>query len=146
MADALRPRGVFILDMSFAVETTSNTDFPSEEWAMRRKNIEVIAAKDKIVVKDNARAKSMILDWGGSYRRYTSGKLIDLVKQSRVFTVEAWHPEVRRTEEGISVFDIDYQQDPPLIGRAMVILKRLDRLDRRIRSLRYGYQLDTACQ
>lgn len=125
VAHVLRPGGPYILDMAFEDRIAPDLESPSEEWTMRRGNVEVRAESGRIYVQDGDRGIRMVLDWGENLRRYRSATFIELVRQSGVFAVEAWYPQTRKTKDGISIFDIQQWEQPPLIGRTMVALKRL---------------------
>ena len=126
IANVLRPGGTYILDMAFENYNVCDVESSDDGWVMCRGNIEVRAEGEKIYVEDIGRATNMILNWGEStLRKYSSGEFINLVKKTGAFAIEAWYPQARESNEGISIFDIEYRKEPPVTGRAMVVLKHL---------------------
>ncbi|MDP6439166.1 MAG: class I SAM-dependent methyltransferase [Candidatus Brocadiia bacterium] len=126
MAVALRPGGVYVLEIEFAAGAgeAHSTPAEGEEWSMCRGGIEVRAEGDGISVGDRGRGIQLRLDWGVKLRRYTGPAFAALVERSGAFEIAAWHPEAGRDDEGVSFFDFDHVQHAPAAGRAMVILRR----------------------
>ncbi len=126
IANVLRLGGTYILDMAFEESSVRDVESSEDGWVMHRGNIKVRTEGEKIYVEDTGRAINMILSWGSEskLRKYSSGEFINLVKKTSAFAIEAWHPPAQKTKEGVDIFDIEHRKDPPVTGRAMVVLKR----------------------
>jgi len=125
MARALRPGGVYVMDMAFA-----NRDLPKArpsvgEWTMTRDGVTVAAVDDVIRVDDPAAGGKLTLDWGDApLREYTCESFIRLVGDWGAYAMDAYYPVARTSEDGVGIFDVRCRKDPPLVGRAMVALRR----------------------
>jgi hypothetical protein len=124
VAEALKPGGLYILDLVFDPASGAG-ESDIDEWTMCRGSVEVSAARGKIIVADDARRTRPTLDWGGALRAYTSTQLTELLKQSGVFALEACYPECRKTTDGISLFDLHPTTPALLSSRMMVVLRRI---------------------
>jgi len=119
---ALRPGGIYILDVHFERKRMPRRANPAERWTMQRGDIEVASRGGVIAVRDGRR--SLELGWGVPLRRYSAAHFLGLVEKSRRFRVEAWHPEARKRGGGISTFDVRRIRAPGT-GRGMIVLRRL---------------------
>jgi len=126
MTRAVRHGGVYVLDMAFAAPDAPEITPSVGTWTMKRGGITVSAEEDKVRVEDLDRGIGMVVGWGeGPLREYTSEHFCRLVEAVGAFAVTGWHPVHRTTEDGISVFDVRCQTRPPVVGRTMVVLKRV---------------------
>lgn len=122
MEAALRSGGVYVLDMDFlasAEEAPATTDQP---WEMTQGNVTVRVEDDAVYVNDDGVTR--VLAWGreGHLRGYTSAAFAQRV-QAAGFRTESWHPETSRVT-GVSEFSVDDSVEAPVVGRAMVVLRR----------------------
>jgi len=125
VADALTSDGVYILDMAFADPTAPDAQPQFDQWRMRRGDITVSADGDRVSVQDGARGVAIVLDWGEqALREYTSAGFCALVEKSGVLSVVAWYPPAGESVDGATLFDVARSAAPPVVGRAMVVLKR----------------------
>jgi len=122
MATALRPGGVYVLDLGFASEVRPDAPTTDETWEESRGEITVRAENEGVFVTDAGRP--VALRWGAEthLRAVTSQWFEDRLLGR--FTIESWHPESGRTNEGVSQWRLDVRTDPPVLGRAMVVLRR----------------------
>jgi len=128
VAGVLRDGGVYILDMFFQ-ERAGNAGQPAgENWFMRRDGVEVRLDGQKVHVEDARAGRRLTLkaDWpaASALRPYSGEAFANLLGQSGSFVLEAWYPEAGRSAEGISIFEVARPAAPPMVGRAMVVLKR----------------------
>ncbi len=122
-AAALKPGGVYILDLSFEAPGEDQGE-EMDQWVMRRGPIEVAARLEGIEVMDDARGTSLALEWGPELRPYTVAAFAALVEESGPLALESCHPEVGQTEDEISYFEIERTIPSPVPGRSMVVLRR----------------------
>lgn len=124
ISEALRPGGVYVLDLeTCAVEDAAPTT-TDEEWEMERDGVTVRATDDAVHVKDGAGER--VLAWGAEIhlRTYTPRTFAGRVAAVPELTIESWHPESGCNPEGVSLFDVPGHPGPGEPGRAMVVLRR----------------------
>lgn len=128
VAGALRGDGVYVLDMAFVDETKAADKPPSEKWAMRRGGVECRTDGERVYVEDADTGRRLTLEagWSGSsaLRAWSSRAFMNLLGRSNTFTLEAWYPEAGKSENGISIFDVERPGRLPMVGRGMVVLRR----------------------
>ena len=124
VAAALRPGGVYALDMEFLSREVAATTTVNEAWEMQRGPVVVRASDEAVYVDDGGRKLS--LPWAASthLRGYTPSAFMEVVEASRVFRSEAWHPELQQSSD-VSEFDPEPASAGPVEGRAMVVLRRI---------------------
>jgi SAM-dependent methyltransferase len=124
MADALRPGGVYVLDLEFLANEEAPSSTTDEAWEMTADGITVRAENEAVEVIDHGVRR--LLAWGeeGHLRGYTSAAFEQRVAAAGRFSIESWHPEWSRAT-GVSEFRLDHTTQPPLAGRAMVVLRRI---------------------
>jgi SAM-dependent methyltransferase len=124
IAAALRAGGVYVLDLDFDAVVPSEAQTTGEIWEESRGNLTVRAENDAVYVDDAGTHR--VLPWatGSHLRCVTSGWLEDRVDSAGQFTIESWHPESGRTAAGVSQWSLDVRGDPPVFGRAIVVLRR----------------------
>lgn len=124
MAHALRPGGIYVLDMEFLGAADTPAITTDEDWEMERDGVTVRAEDEAVRVFDGGRF--LTLPWGEEVhlRGYTSEAFVARVEASGRFAIDSWHPEAGRNGEGVSLFDIDHRAGSPVVGRAMVVLRR----------------------
>jgi SAM-dependent methyltransferase len=125
MGRALRPGGIYILDMEFVGAQTSDATTTDEEWEMTRGSVTVRATDAAVLVNDDGAHHRIA--WGEEIHLlgYTAQALIDRVNANGSFSIEAWHPEAGRGSEGVSRFSVDECAELPAVGRTLVVLRRI---------------------
>lgn len=123
MAAALQPGGVYVLDMSFLSSPEEPTITTDESWEMTRGSVTVRAENDAVYVNDNGVAQ--VLAWGreAHLRGYTATAFGQRVDAAVDLKIESWYPESSRAT-GVSEFSVDDPATAPVVGRAMVVLRR----------------------
>jgi len=125
MAAALRPGGVYVLDLAFQASAggapVTTTD---EGWQMTRGAVTVRGENDAVYVTDAAVERR--LAWGpeAHLRGYTARAFAARVAACPDFSIESWHPESSRAT-GVSGFSALGAAGGPALGRAMVVLRRM---------------------
>ena len=124
MAGALRAGAPYILDMAFLKDAGAEVITTEESWEMSRGTVHVRGENDAVYVDDDG-VRTMI-PWGeeSHLRGYTSETFAELIRASGQFVVETIHPEAGRNAEGVSVFELDVRAALPVVGRALVVLRR----------------------
>ena len=122
MTRALRPRGVYVLDLELRADSEAPAKTTDEAWTMMRDNVEVRANDDGVRVTDDG--VELALSWGVEthLRGYTPQGFVDRVAAVPDLAIESWHPESGR-EGDASVFD-QTGQAAAVTGRTMVVLRR----------------------
>jgi SAM-dependent methyltransferase len=123
VADALRPGGPYVLDLTFGTSGEAEDDL--DEWTLARGGIEVRATPHGVDVRDRARGLELSLDWHERLRAYAPRAFEALVAASGRFSVAACYPESGRAADDISTFDLETPSELPAEGRAMVVLQSL---------------------
>lgn len=122
IAAALRPGGVYVLDMYFQAdaEPVFTTD---QSWEMARGAITVRGEDEAVFVNDGGVEHE--LAWGveAHLRGYTVEAFAACVGAADGLRIESFHPETTRAT-GVSEFDVDRATETPVAGRAMVVLRR----------------------
>jgi SAM-dependent methyltransferase len=123
MADALRPGGIYVLDLEFLANEVEPSLTTDEAWEMTEDGITVRAENEAVEVIDDGIRR--LLAWGeeGHLRGYTSAAFEQRVAAAGRLSIESWHPEWSRAT-GVSEFRVDHTTQPPVVGRAMVVLRR----------------------
>ena len=126
MADALRPGGVYVIDLGLACTGCAAEAMAEErrEWSIRRDGVSARATGGKVLLEDSERGVRLTLGWGRELRRLSGDGFARLLARSEAFDVVAWHPEARCDEDGVSVFDLNCAESTPPTGRVMVALRR----------------------
>jgi hypothetical protein len=90
---------------------------------MRRGNVTVRATNDAVYVNDDGVEHS--LAWGREayLRGYTASAFAERIDTAIDLKIESWHPESSRAA-GVSEFSVRDFATPPVVGRAMVGLRR----------------------
>ena len=123
MAAALRPGGVYVLDLAFQASEDEPPHTTDEGWEMTRGEVTVRGDNDAVTVIDAGAQRR--LAWGpeAHLRGYTASAFAARVAASPDFALESWHPEVSRAT-GVSEFSVEGESREPVVGRAMVVLRR----------------------
>jgi len=123
MAAALRPGGVYVLDLTLLASADEPADTTDEGWEMTRGDVTVRGENDAVTVSDAGRERR--LAWGpeAHLRGYTASAFAARVAACPAFALESWHPESSR-ETGVSEFHLDAHAGGSVVGRAMVVLRR----------------------
>jgi SAM-dependent methyltransferase len=120
---AIRPRGVYVLDLTFVDDVDARPVTTSESWEMSEGDVTVRADDERIRVNDAGRVST--LAWGveSHLRNYTPARFREVVAAASAFDVESIHPESGRAT-GVSEFALDPATSDPAPGRAMIVLRR----------------------
>lgn len=123
MAGALRPGGVYVLDLDLLSDADEIAITTDESWDMTRGGVTVRAENDGVHVDDGGERR--VLEWGpeAHLRGYTWSAFADRVANVPSWEIEACFPETARDE--VSQFDSDAPANPPVAGRTMVLLRRV---------------------
>jgi hypothetical protein len=123
MAAALRPGGVYVLDLTFAAGAGEPAVTTEEAWEMTRGGV-TVRADDRAVRVDDTGVEH-VLAWGhdAHLRAYTVAAFAARVEAVPALQIESWHPETTRAS-GVSEFPLEGTSEPPIAGRTMVVLHR----------------------
>jgi len=123
MAAALRPGGVYVLDLAFQARSGAPVTTTDEGWEMTRCAVTVRGENDAVYVSDAGAQRC--LAWGAEVhlRGYTASAFAERVGARPAFAIESWHPESSRAT-GVSEFCVEGVSAGPVVGRAMVVLRR----------------------
>ncbi len=123
MAAALRPGGVYVLDLAFLAHADEGVETTDEGWEMTRGDVTVRGENDGVTVTDSGVERR--LAWGAEahLRGYTASSFAERVGACRDLALESWHPESSRAT-GVSEFSVEGEAREPVVGRAMVVLRR----------------------
>jgi SAM-dependent methyltransferase len=122
VAAALRPRGVYVLDLDFAASLDDLSPHTDQPWEMTDGKVTVRAEEAGIVVDDDGARRRLI--WGEHrLRNYTSATFARRVAAVEGLAIESWHPEAHRGGE-MSEWSVERTAEPPIVGRTMVVLRR----------------------
>jgi SAM-dependent methyltransferase len=123
MAAALRPGGVYVLDLEFVARAEDVALTTDESWEMTRGPVTVRAENDAVYVHDDG--VDLVLAWRrqAHLRAYTVEAFRDRVEAVDDLALESWHPEWTRAT-GVSEFRVDPSATAPEAGRVMVVLRR----------------------
>jgi hypothetical protein len=123
VATALRPGGVYVLDLAFQAEAGEPVATTDEGWEMTRGAVTVRGENDAVTVEDAG--VTLRLAWGqeAHLRGYTASAFAERVRVCPGLALESWHPEVGRAT-GVSEFRLDAGAAAPRAGRTMVVLRR----------------------
>jgi SAM-dependent methyltransferase len=122
IAAALRPGGVYVLDLAFLESEEETAVTTDEGWEMTGDGVTVRAENDGITVLEAGATRR--LAWGAEahLRGYTVSGFAARVAACPAFALESWHPESGRAT-GVSEFG-SAPSARPAAGRAMVVLRR----------------------
>lgn len=123
MAAALRSGGVYVLDLAFQASAGAPVTTTDEGWELTRGAVTVRGENDAVYVTDAGARRR--LAWGAEahLRGYTASSFAERVGACPDFAIESWHPESSRAT-GVSEFGVSGQASGPVVGRAMVVLRR----------------------
>jgi SAM-dependent methyltransferase len=122
-AAALRPGGVYVLDLGFQASAGEPVVTTDEGWQMTRGELTVRGENDAVYVTDAGVERR--LAWGpeAHLRGYTTRAFADRVGACPDFEIESWHPESSRAT-GVSEFSVEGCAGGSVVGRAMVVLRK----------------------
>ena len=122
VAACLRPRGVYILDLSFDA-VLGAAAVTSEAWEMTRGAVTVRADNDVVHVSDDGVERALAWGHEAHLRPYTTDTFIGALLRTGDFDCESWHPETSRAT-GVSEFSVASARRP-IAGRSMVVLRKI---------------------
>jgi SAM-dependent methyltransferase len=122
VAAALRPGGVYVLDLGLLANEAEPAVTTDEGWEMSDGDVSVRAENDGITVFEAGAVRR--LAWGAEahLRGYTVGDFAARVAACPAFALESWHPECGRAT-GVSEWRFAPSTDARA-GRVMVVLRR----------------------
>lgn len=124
LAAALRPEGVYVLDLEIQERASTPSVTNTESWSMTRANVTVHASEDAVRVDDAGVFRALRRGRDVHLRPTTAAAFTERVAASGAFHIEGWLPESGRDAEGVSRFDPSVPQPVPRAGRALVVLRR----------------------
>jgi SAM-dependent methyltransferase len=123
MATALRPGGVYVLDVAFVATEGDPSHTTDEGWEMTRGSVTVRGENDAVYVTDGGVQRRLAWGSGAHLRNYTVSAFAARVGACSNLEIESWHPEVSRAT-GVSEFSLEPESRTGVVGRAMVVLRR----------------------
>jgi SAM-dependent methyltransferase len=123
IATALQPGGVYVLDLTFLSSDDEPPITTDESWEMMRGRVSVRATNDAVYVNDDGVEQCFAWGQEAHLRGYTAIAFAERVDTVVELKIESWHPESTRAT-GVSEFSIDDPVMAPVVGRAMVVLRR----------------------
>jgi hypothetical protein len=123
MAAALRPGGVYVLDLAFLAREGEEPRTTDEGWEMTRGDVTVRGENEGVTVIEAGAERR--LAWGpeAHLRGYTAAAFAARVRACPALAIESWHPEASRAT-GVSEFALEGHAGGDVVGRAMVVLRR----------------------
>ena len=122
VARALRPGGVYVLDLGLLADETQPTVTTDEGWEMRRGGVTVRADDDGITVLEGGAVRRLAWGAGAHLRGYTAAAFAARVAACPAFALESWHPEAGRPA-GVSEFLVE-PKGALGSGRGMAVLRK----------------------
>lgn len=122
VAAALRPGGVYVLDLGLLASDAQPAVTTDEGWEMSRDGVTVRADDDGITVLESGASLRLAWGDGAHLRGYTAEALAARVAACPDFALESWHPESGRAT-GVSEFRVE-PAAALAPGRGMLVLRR----------------------
>jgi SAM-dependent methyltransferase len=123
VAAALRPGGVYVLDVAFVAAEGEPSHTTDEGWEMTRGDVTVRGENDGVTVSEAGVQRRLAWGRGPHLRNYTWRAFAERIGACPGFAFESWHPETSRAN-GVSEFEVEGRAGRPGVGRAMVVLRR----------------------
>jgi len=124
MASALRPEGLYLIDLGLNEKGTSPQDLSQVDWLKDGPKWSVHAVGGRVLVESHGGEVLESLEWESIPLEYEPAHFFSLVDRDKDWEVLACYPEADATEEGISLFDLSVEGLEGDEDRAMVLLKR----------------------
>jgi SAM-dependent methyltransferase len=123
VAAALRPGGVYVLDIAFVATEGEPSHTTDAGWEMSRGGVTVRGDNDGVTVSEGGVERR--LAWGAEahLRNYTARAFGERIGACPDLAIESWHPESSR-DTGVSEFALEGRAEAPAVGRTMVVLRR----------------------
>jgi SAM-dependent methyltransferase len=122
MARALRPGGVYVLDLAFIEKDGDPVRTTGDSWEMTEGDVTVQGDDSGVYVTDAGAPLRLAWSAGTHLRGYTAKALAERVGACPGLEIESWHPE-RSRATGVSEFSEAGTRELP-VGRTMVVLRR----------------------
>jgi SAM-dependent methyltransferase len=122
MAKALRPGGVYALDLAFVAKEGDPVRTTGDSWEMTRGEVTVEADDSGVRVTDSGVPLRLAWSAGAHLRGYTAQAFAERVRACPGLEIEGWYRELSR-DTGVSEFSDVASRELP-VGRAMVVLRR----------------------
>lgn len=123
VAAALRPGGVYVLDVAFVATEGEASHTTDEGWEMSQGDVTVRGENDGVIVNEGGTQRRLAWRRGPHLRNYTSSAFGERIGACPDLAIESWHPESSRAT-GVSEFCVEGVSAGPVVGRAMVVLRR----------------------
>ncbi len=123
MAAALRPCGVYVIDLGFLRSADDPVTTTSEGWEVTRGEVTVRGENEGVAVTEAGITRSLAWGAGSHLRGYTTSSFVERVGACPEFAIESWHPAASGAA-GDSAFSIEGQPAAAIVRRAMVVLRR----------------------
>jgi SAM-dependent methyltransferase len=123
MAAALRPAGVYVIDLGFLRSADEPVTTTSEGWQVTRGEVTVRGENEGVTVTEAGITRSLAWGPGAHLRGYTTSAFAERVAACPEFSLESWHPAASGAA-GDSGFSLEGQPAAAIVRRAMVVLRR----------------------
>ena len=123
MSAALRPCGVYVIDLGFLRSADEPVTTTSEGWEVTRGEVTVRGENEGVTVTEAGITRSLAWGTGAHLRGYTTSAFAERVGACPEFALESWHPAASGAA-GDSAFSIEGQPVAAIVRRAMVVLRR----------------------
>lgn len=124
IAGVLNEDGLYLIDLGLHPHKTTALDVKNIEWGMESEGIVVEAIDGMVHVQDPELSTPLCFSWDAIPLEFYWPHFKQLIEDSKVFTIEAFYPEVGQNDMGISLFNTDTEGVQPDCERAMVLLRK----------------------
>jgi len=124
VAAALRPGGVYVLDLGFVQNAGDPVTTTSESWEETRDGVTVRGENKGVTVIEASVRRHLAWGTGDHLRGYTTRTFAERVAACPGFALESWHPAASEAA-GDTRFSISGQPPAAVLRRAMVVLRRI---------------------
>ncbi len=123
MAAALRPGGIYVLDLGFLKNANDPVTTTTEGWEVTRGDVTVRGENEGVTVTEAGVKRSLAWGPGAHLRGYTTSSFAERVATCPAFAIESWHPAASGAAAD-SAFSVEGQPAASIVRRAMVVLRR----------------------
>lgn len=123
MAAALRPGGVYVVDLGFLRSAAEPVTTTTEGWEVTRDGVTVRGENEGVTVTEAGVQRRLAWGPGAHLRGYTTSAFAERVRACAEFALESWHPAASGAA-GDSAFSTEGQPAAAVVRRSMVVLRR----------------------
>ncbi len=123
VAAALRPGGIYALDLGFLKNSSEPVTTNTTGWEEARGDVTVRGENEGVTVTDGGVKCSLAWGSGAHLRGYTTSSFAERVATCPEFAIESWHPAASGGAPD-AAFSIDGQPAAAIVRRAIVVLRR----------------------